>query len=212
MKSINLKSFGYWLLPLGAVAAVITAAILTTPAPKPPALVRYIGPPLKDGTRVTFLHPASVSKFLGSPNSKPTQTWIIQSMGMANLRVISKEEALWYRLPFAGRVPARDLGVSVMVTSISKTYLTKRLIVSGRSERQYIYVPCTYPANCVCVGPNYGDDHVDEVDIVDAPRGRQYAFQYHSLNNSQSPEFAAHKAAIVNSFQVLPPGVKPPVP
>ncbi len=201
MKPIKINFHLRWLLPVCA-AAVVMLAVMTAPRPTPPAMMRYVGPPLPDGSRVTFLHPVSTTEFLGSPNSKPTQPWIIQSMGLKDPRVLSREEAIWYRLPFAGRVPARDLGVSVMVTNISKTYLAKRLIVSGRSKRQYVNF----------TDRNYGDDHVDEVDFVDAPRGRQYAFQYHSLNNSQSPEFAAHKATIINSFQVLPPGAKPPVP
>lgn len=189
-------------LLLSLLAVIAALAVMTMPKPAAPEYQRYVGPPLPDGSRVTFLHPASVSRFLCSPNSKPTQPWIVQQVVLMNPRMISREEAIWYRLPFASRVPARDAGVGVMVTNISKTYLTKRLIVSGRSERQYVEG----------TDRNYGDAYVDEVDFVNAPRGLMYAFQYYSLNNSQSSVFAAHKAAIINSFQVLPPDAAPPVP
>ena len=208
MQSIKLNPRGRWLLLLTAVAAVFGLAVLT--APRPSALVRYVGPPLKDGTRITFLHPASISMFLVSPYSKPPRPWIVQDVALKNPRMLSRAEAAWYKLPIAGPVPVRDVGVSVRATTVSKTYLAKHLIVSGRRQKQYALQP--QPGHMVVGFYEYGSMNVDEVDIVDAPRGRQYTFSYYFLSNSQSPDFAAHKAAIVTSFQVLPPGAVPPAP
>ena len=203
----------WWLLPLGAVAATVLLAVWVTPAPKPPALVRCVGPPLPDGSRVTFLHPASLSLFWSSPINKPPQPWIVQSIFFRNPEVMTRTEAIWYKLPIAGPVPVRDLAVDVRVTNVSQTYLSKGLIVSGRREQEYVYHTPLMPSTVVIGSDSdYGGARIDEVDIADAPRGRQYAFSYAFLSNSQSKEFAAHKAAIVSSFQVLPPGARPPVP
>ena len=202
MNTVKISFNWRWVSALAMVAAVIALAIVTAPTAAPPALARYVGPPLPDGSRVTFLHPASVSKFLGSPGQKPIRPWVVQDVLLRTPNVMTRGESIWYRLPIADRCPARDLAVGVKVTNISKTYLLKKIFVSGITKKQYIDYK----------DPTYGNVYADEVDIVDAPHGRQYSFRYYSLNNSQSPDFIAHKAAITNSFQVLPPGAAVPIP
>ena len=203
MKTAKISSRWRWFLSLGAVCAVIALAVATMPVSAPAEYIRYVGPPLKDGSRVTFLHPASVSEFLVSPGGNPIRPYIAQDVQIAKPFSANIKETILSRLPLWKRLhPVSDQIVGVLVTKISKIYLSKHLIVSGRIQRQYIQQTFNGPGNA----------YVDEVDVTNAHNGLQYAFQYKHIGSSKSADFAKHEAAITNSFQVLPPGAAPPVP
>lgn len=187
------------LLSLLAVAVIAALAVMTAPKPAAPEYRRYVGPPLPDGSRVTFLYPTSVSKAAVTP----ARQWIIQGMQMLRPTVMSGTEAMWYRLPLVKpNSLTRDIGVGFLVTRFSDTYRGHKIVLNGRTQKQYIEQML----------PGYGSEYVEEIDVFDARTTREYAFQYTHIGNPKTAEFESHKAKIMNSFQVLPPGAAVPTP
>ena len=174
---------------------------MTTPKPAAPEYRRYAGPLLPDGSRVTFLYPASVSKV----EVTPANQWFVQVVQIARPTVMNRGEAIWYKLPFVKSSSlVRDVGVTVSVMNISDIYRGHQPVPNGRTQTHWIGQTPVYNS----AYPVY----VDEVDVLDAGKTRQYAFQYSHIGNPGTAEFEAHKAKIVNSFQVLPPGAAVPTP
>lgn len=184
------------------VAVIVALAVITTPKPAAPEFRCYVGPPLQDGSRVTFLYPASVGKAALTPSTSSARPWILQGVQMLRPTVMSGAEAIWYRLPMMSNSFTRDIGVGVLVTKFSDTYRKHKIVLNGRSQKQYVEQTL----------PGYGSEYVDEIDVFDARTTRQYAFQYTHIGNPKTAEFESHKAKIMNSFQVLPPGAAVPTP
>jgi hypothetical protein len=189
------------LFSLLVVAVMATLAVMTTPKSAVPEYRRYVGPPLQDGSRVTFLYPASFSEV----EVTPANQWFVQIVQMARPTVMNRAEAIWYKLPLVNSTSlVRDVGVTVSVMNISDIYRGHQNVPSGRFQTHWTgWTPVynlTYPV------------YVDEVDVFDARKTRQYAFEYSHIGNLKTVEFEVRKAKIVNSFQVLPPGAAVPTP
>ena len=192
---------GGWFLSLGAVFAAVVLAAASLPAPDSASYVRYVGSPLADGSRVTFLHPATVSKFKVLPSENQGRPLIVQDVQI--IKPVNVGESLLYRLPLWERAhPTEDLGIGVLVTDVSKLRLPPGAASQGgRIEQERVQALS-----------RYGLLYEDSVFVTNGRSGLQFEFQYQHLGASASGAFKAHKAKIMNSFQVLPPGAVPPVP
>ncbi len=189
------------LLSLLAVAVIAALAVATAPKPAAPEFRRYVGPALPDGSRVTFLYPASVNQVLVSPTALPMRPWIIQNVQMT--RSLGLREAILWRLPFWQRAhPTDDLIIGVLVTKVGPLPAGSRL-VSGRFTRKRVQQTL----------PGQGDIYVEDVSVTNAKMKVQYNLNYQYLASSApSAAFVKHEAIITNSFQVLPPGAAVPMP
>ncbi len=186
---------------LVVVAVIVVLTVMTTLKPAAPEYRRYVGLPLSDGSRVTFLYPTSFS----SVEVTPANQWFVQVVQIARPTVMNRAEAIWYKLPLVKSSSlVRDIGITVSVMNISDIYRRYQNVPSRRTEtHQNGWTPVYNSAYPV---------YVDEIDIFDARISRQYAFQYSHIGNPKTADFEAHKAKIVDSFQVLPPGAAAPMP
>ena len=181
-----------------AVAVIAALAVVTTPKTATPGYRRYVGPPLPDGSRVTFLYPAAVNQVVVSPNAPPMRPWIIQDVQMA--KPLGLREAILWRLPFWQRAhPADDLVIGVLVTKVP----ARVPVISGRFTRKRVQQTLQ----------GQGDIYLENVAVTNAKTKVQYDFNYQYLASSApSAAFAKHEATITNSFQVLPLGAAVPTP
>ena len=141
------------LLFLLVVAVITVFAVMTTPKPAAPEFRRYVGPALPDGSRVTFLYPASVNQVLVSPSDPPMRSWIIQDVQM--VKPLGLREAVLWRLPFWQRAhPATDLSIGVMVTKVP----ARMPVISGRFFRKRVQQTLK----------GQGDIYVEDVGVTNA--------------------------------------------
>ncbi len=197
MKTVKLSSRQRLFLCLGVVGGVVALAVATAPA-SPSSYTRYVSPPLKDGTRVTFLCPASVRNFLVKPGDKLPQPYIIQDVQITKPFSIMEAVLGWFPL-WSRLSPTDDQGVGVLTTTTTPFKVTQ----DCRIEQQEVRPPVTR------YGGNY---YIDNVIIQKVRNGLQYHFQYQYFASAKSASFTKHEATITKSFQVLPPGVSPPIP
>jgi hypothetical protein len=197
MKAIKISSRGKLFLALGLVVGLVALAVAMVPATKP-SYTRYLGPPLKDGSRVTFLYPTSVSQFLVRPSDKMPQPYIIQDVQL--VKPPSAAEAVLSHFPLWSRLsPTNDAGVGVLTTTIAPFKVTQ----DCRIVHNHVRPPLMRYSGNYCN---------DEIIVQKASSGLQFHFEYQYFASSKSASFLKHESIITQSFQVLPPGVAPPVP
>ena len=185
------------LFSLLAVAVIAALAVVTTPKPAAPEFRRYVGPPLPDGSRVTFLYPASVNQII-SLNTPPTGL-IIQDVQM--VKPPEPLQAILGLLPSWRRAhPTNDLTMGALVRKVPAwvSVISRRAVTRKRVQQTI---------------QSQGDIYIESVVNTNAKTRTEYDINYSYLASSApSPAFVKREAAIMNSFQVLPPGAAVPSP
>ena len=185
------------LLSLLAVAVIAALAVMTTSKPAAPEYRRYVGLPLPDGSRVTFLYPASAAKFPVGQNGNINQVSGVQYVEFTKPGNIG--EQLLHQLPIWRRFRSRnDCMVSVFVYSLNGHFGGFR---SGRVERPFSGV-----------SQDSDSFYGDSIDEVDARSRLDYHFQYVHSGTLAPAGTEKGETIITNSFRVLPPGAAVPTP
>ena len=201
MKTVGFGIKWRWFSSLAAAAAVVALAVVTTTSPTTPVLVRYVGPALPDGSRVTFLHPAAAKVLLTFPINKQLSPWVIQYL--QTVKQVNIADKLLSEMPaWCRRDSPANCSINVMVSTAGKLRSPTENVKNGRIEQHFV----------INASPSQDRFYGDNIDIRDAQSALEYQFQYVFLGTSTSPVFAKQEAVIINSFQVLPPGAVPPVP
>ncbi len=185
-----------WIL-LSLLAVIATLVVVTMPKPAPPEFRRYVGPPLPDGSRVTFLYPASANQIV-STNTPPPGP-IIQDVQM--VKPPEPLQAILGLLPSWRRAhPTNDLTIGALVRKVP----ARVPVINGRAvTRKRIQQTIK----------SQKDIYIESVVDTNAKTRTECDFNYSYLASSApSPAFVKREATITNSFQVLPPGVAVPAP
>lgn len=189
------------LLSLLAVAVIAALAVMTTPNPAAPEYRRYVGSPLPDGSRVTFLYPASAEKFSSNRIGFMSE---LAGVGYVQLtRPSSISERLLYQLHrWRGFYPGNDCEVSIVVFSLGNPLPHPKSLQSRRLEQHFGSVA------------SQGDDryYCNHVDVIDAKSRLQYLFQYSHSGAFPNTALAIEETKITKSFEVLPSGAAVPTP
>jgi len=201
------------LWPSGGAAIILAAAVIfAASAPharRPIRYARYVSPPRADGTRYTFLYPASLDPALSSSAAYVSaSTGKCYKMQDASARShVSPGEALVKRSALLRRTfPVNE--EDVRVNSTDGTTQPDPFPAGRRVKSEN---PRYIRSETVNLGPGTGQHTAT---VTDKRSGARYYFQ-HNYWGPETTDFSADSfvrddAVVTQSFRVLPPGAVPP--
>lgn len=185
------------LLWLSLVAILLLALPLFAPQPAPRAsYTRYVSPPLPDGTRFTFLYPSDLAleKNARMPTGSSVQ-FSTPSPTLASSNFLLTEAAI-----LRDTQPREAVSVMVMPRKGWKSYPKMNLMNFPKMNlrRDYQRVEQYRLLSLLHKVGNHG------LDLYDARTQTWFLLDY--SGTIKSGHYAAHNAAVIQSFRILPPG------